>query len=85
MVLIPTTASYEAEYVEHYLAWCGPVKTTRKLAGEPLLSDFADLVAAVKPGTPAAPAAPAARPDAADGAGSRREEVIGLRDASGRK
>ena len=44
VVMPPTTAAYEAEYVEEFIAWCGPFgqhKAVRR--SDPLLVDFKDV------------------------------------------
>ena len=44
VVLPPTTSSFEAEYCEQFIAWCGPIKETKTVrkAGS-LLVDFSDI------------------------------------------
>ncbi|AGF79745.1 hypothetical protein UWK_03218 [Desulfocapsa sulfexigens DSM 10523] len=44
LVMVPQSASVEAEYNEQYILWAGPIMITKYLhASEPLLSDFTDL------------------------------------------
>ena len=44
LVMMPQSASVEAEYNEQYILWAGPIMITKYLKkSEPLLSDFTDL------------------------------------------
>ena len=44
LVMVPQSASIEAEYNEQYILWAGPVVITKYLHdSEPLLADFSDL------------------------------------------